>query len=346
MKIEYPKDFLNCLKRETTMNNVLFDELQIISANRNLSEAEKKRLNEIKEQHPKWDQSYITIGCIAETRQIFESLWPAFKDYADPHFLKEIKIQFHQRTWEMYMCNVLLSKGLSIASCNEGPDFIIKDSSGRDALYLECINVTRGVGDDKVPELCPTTEVRCYYPPEKEIILRITAAIKEKMEKYDNWQTKNWFNRSIPYVIAINTGSLGYSADPSSPYMIKALFGVANQYVTINKDSDHITEQGWNFRNEVQKKSGSGIQVNNFLSNNQQNLSGILFSNTDTYNVLLYCQNQMYHHTNLGDDCSYVNNPFASNYLECWFTDFFHKWEAIQNQDGSVSLTGPSADAC
>lgn len=329
------------------MNNVLFGKLPIISAKRNLNEAEKNRLNEIIAQHSQWDLSYVTIGCIAETRQIFESLWPAFKDYADPHFLDEIKIQFHQRTWEMYMCNVLRSKGLSIASHDEGPDFIIKDSSGRDALYLECIAVKHGDGDDSVPQRDPTVEkVNCYYAPGQHIIMRITAGIKEKYDKYNSWQKKNGFNSSIPYVIAINTGALGCMGDPASPYMIKALFGVADPYVIMNKDSGLITEQGYNSRNDIQKKSGSYVSVNGFLSDKQCNLSGILFSDTDTYNALLYCQKKMYQHKNLGDDCSYINNPFASNCLGCWFTDFFHKWQAIQNQDGSVSLTGLRADAC
>jgi hypothetical protein len=39
-----------------------------------------------------------------------ERLWDIFRDYADPHFLTEIRREFNARFWEMYLTCALLER--------------------------------------------------------------------------------------------------------------------------------------------------------------------------------------------------------------------------------------------
>ena len=109
-----------------------------------------KELEKIKVMYPKYDSYFIASGCVKERKEKFEKLWQNFKPYADNHFLTEIKTNFHQRSWEMYVGNVLLEKKLSIESKNEGPDFIVNDN-----IYIECVAPTKGdpAKPDSVPEM-------------------------------------------------------------------------------------------------------------------------------------------------------------------------------------------------
>lgn len=94
------------------MPSILFGDLPLVT-----SESE---LDAEKASHPDCDPYFIASGCIERRRELFEALWPAFEPYADPNFLQELRKHFHQRTWEMYLCNVLLQKGLPAASRRAG----------------------------------------------------------------------------------------------------------------------------------------------------------------------------------------------------------------------------------
>lgn len=94
----------------------------------------------------------------------------------------------------MYLCNVLLQKGLPIVQQRaEGPDFFIRNDA---KAYIECIAPTPGAANnpDTVPEPYSARlneSQRLQAVPEQQILLRITQAIKEKADKYDRkWQHK------------------------------------------------------------------------------------------------------------------------------------------------------------
>ncbi len=81
-----------------------------------------EELEKVKQRYRKYDPYFIASGCCKERREIFDKLWSNYKSYADSHFLSQIKTNFHQRSWEMYVGNVLLEKGLNIqcVAKNEG----------------------------------------------------------------------------------------------------------------------------------------------------------------------------------------------------------------------------------
>lgn len=124
-----------------------------------------EELEKVKGLYPKYDSYFIASGCCKERREKFDKLWIKYKPYADRHFLNQIRTNFHQRSWEMYVGNVLIEKGLTIQSQNEGPDFVINKTA-----YVECVAPTKGdpTKPDSVPEMFVATtpeEIRVQDVP-------------------------------------------------------------------------------------------------------------------------------------------------------------------------------------
>ncbi len=282
-----------------------------------------EELEKVKKLYPKYDPYFITSGCFKERREKFNKLWGKYKSYADRHFLNQIRTNFHQRTWEMYVGNVLLKKNLIIQSENEGPDFVIDKTA-----YIECVAPTKGDPNkpDSVPEMFIATtpeEIRVQDVPVDKMILRITQAIKDKaLNQYKNWKNKEWFNPKMPFIIAINTGDLSHAEDPSMPNVLKALFGF--QFMQINIKTG---ETNFSYRNKVKKTNNESVSVNYFTNENLSFVSGVLFSNKTVLN----------HPKNIGEDCIFVNNPFAKNPVKKSFVKLFKNWTASK-ENNKISL--------
>lgn len=291
------------------MNSDLFNvELPIVTKD--------KELNKLISIYSKYDPYFIASGSIEKRKEKFNKLWVNYKPYADSNFLSEIKTNFHQRTWEMYVGNVLLRNNLKIESYNEGPDFII-DNIG----YLECIAPTRGdnMNPDSVPELYVAKtpeEISVRDVPVDKIILRITQAIKDKaLIQYENWKSKKWFDDKKPFIIAINTADLQYPEDINMPYVIKALFGF--QFMQINIKTG---DKNYSHRNVIEKSNKTNIPVTYFIDPDFNFISGVLFSNKTVLN----------HPDKIGEDCIFINNPLAINHIDESFKKLFNSWNATK----------------
>ena len=273
-----------------------------------------EKLEKIKAMYPKYDPYFITSGCCKKRKEKFDKLYEEFKPYADKHFLTEVKTNFHQRSWEMYVGNVLLSKKIIIQSKNEGPDFVIDK-----VAYIECVAPTKGdpTKSDSVPEILVATkpeEICVQDVPVDKMILRITQTIKDKaLGQYENWKSKKWFDSKIPFLIAVNTVDLEYPQDYLGiPLIIKALFGL--QFLQIDQDGN----KSFSWINEIKKQSGYSVPVNYFTNCDYNFVSGIIFSDKTVLN----------HPDNIGDDCIFVNNPFAKNPIKNNFISLFKNWKA------------------
>jgi hypothetical protein len=313
IKKSYPKKFNQ--KNETyTEDSLFFDGLPNVSTN--------QMLDIVKASYPAVDPYYIASACVEEKKHRFDTLWREFEPYADRHFRNQVKINFHQRTWEMYVGNVLLGKGLSIQSKNEGPDFVIDKTA-----YIECVAPTKGdpTKPDSVPEMfiaIKPEETRAQDVPVDKMVLRITQAIKNKANQYENWKSEKWFDTKIPFIVAINTGDLSHVEDPSMPNVLKALFGF--QFIQINIKTGAFD---FSHRNEVPKTNNESVPVNYFVSQDFDFISGVLFSDKTVLN----------HPENIGEDCIFVNNPFAKNSVNESFVGLFRNWRASK-EDDKVSL--------
>lgn len=267
------------------------------------------RLEQEIQKFSKYDSYYVVSGCVKERREKFDALWKIFKSYADSHFLKQYKNNFHERTWEMYIGCVLLQNNLSIKPLDKGPDFIVSDKE-----YIECVACT--LGDENKPDSVPEIfiaktpeEIHVQNVPIDQMILRITSVIKDKHEKYKNCKT---INKLKPYIVAINSGVFKHPQDYMGiPLVIKALFSL--QFLQINQKG----EKSFSWRQSTQK-GNIQIPVNNFTNDSFKEISGIIFSDKDVLN----------HPEKIGDDCIFINNPNAINPVDINRYFFLKRWQA------------------
>lgn len=266
----------------------------------------------------KMDTYYISSGCIADRKEKIDNLWNIFHPHADPYFLDQYKLQFHQRTWEMFVGCVFIKNDFRIKSLKHGPDFCINDR-----VYVECIacnNAKKGK-IDYVPELAYGI---VQDVPSDKIIIRITSAIEEKYKKYKNWLD---IDISKPYIIAVNSGIFHHPQDYMGiPLIIKALFGV---------NFLHIKQNGEKFFSlkKEHSKNNAKVPLNYFTTDKYKEISGIIFSDKDIIN----------HENGYGNDCFFVNNPYAVNQVDLNDFKFFKNWRAETNKliklyDGGLQL--------
>ncbi len=126
----------------------------------------------------------------------------------------------------------------------------------------------------------------------------------------------------MPFVIAVNTGDLDHVEESSMPNVLKALFGFDKLQVNLrNHKANYST------RDSVIKQNGESIPVNYFIREDFGFISGVIFSSKSVLN----------HSENIGDDCFFVNNPYARNKLEESFVNLFKNWIA-NKEDDKISL--------
>lgn len=273
------------------MNDELFDgDLPIINDN--------EELQKVKDDHSNFDGYYIASACIENRRNKFNKLWQCFKPFADRHFLSQIKIDFHERSWEMYIGCLLKKIFPNISSGNSGPDFVINQGED-DEIYIEAVACKHGDSADKVPELIPATrieDISVHDVPEDAMLLRLVSSISYKAEKYKSFiQEKN-----KPYIIAVNKGALKHP-DPEIPLILKCLFGLGNQF--FKKVNGELVYGGWNTRDFITKNNGEQISMKFFENKNNDFVSGIIYSPGDILNSP----------DDIGADCVLVHNPNAKN---------------------------------
>lgn len=291
------------MKPNCSMVTLFTDEFPIINTQNELEIVQKKFNN--------YDPYYVTSGCIKDRREWIDYLWNLFGRYADSHFLRQYKNNFHKRTWEMYVGCILLNNEMQIESFDEGPDFIVDSKE-----YVECVAVERG--DPTKPNSVPPVEistlnnVKIGDNPVDQMILRMTSAIKDKLLIYKNCKL---IDKTKPFIIAVNTAQLEHIQDYIGiPLIIKALFGI--NFLQIHQDR----RQDFSWRSSI-KKEEQDIPVNIFTNDSCKEISGIIFSDKLIIN----------RSEKIGEDCIFINNPNAINQVESNRYSFMKNWRADGN---------------
>lgn len=235
------------------------------------------------------DQVYIALrdyGYLVNARSHVEELWRYFEPYADPHFRKEIAVNFQPRYWEMYLGYLALRAKLPVMpkkkkNKGKGPDLQITLTTGQN-LFIEATAPGPGTGDNEVPEPTPlrvgVNEIAQDIPVEK-ILLRITSGIEEKFKAYDRYLRDQILRPNDPYIIAVNLGAVASARgefDP--PLIIQSLFGVGNLMVLFDRDNPGLHETHYSIRHQIIKHNDEPIRTNYFLDSRYRGLSAIIFS--------------------------------------------------------------------
>lgn len=213
-----------------------------------------------------------------------------FTDGTDDHFYAYL--------WEMLLASHLKNIGLDISSADEGPDFKIDHSS--QTIWVEAICPSpSGLPDEWLRESRPG-EKRVWSPPHEEMVLRWTAALKEKKEKLTGrlerdrandeevlrpgYAAKGIVGPGDPYVIAVSSCRLGRLETDTlvgisqKPLAVEAVFPVGPIEVVINRDTMETVDIRHGHRSSIRKPSGAAVPTDSFLNPDYAGVSAVLGS--------------------------------------------------------------------
>jgi hypothetical protein len=180
-------------------------------------------------------------------RAYAEGLWEDYSNLAIAdvgHFVNELTSgsneKFWQRMWEMQLGRTLTLLGHNPFSPAHGPDYQILHGGSR--IWIEAISPSpKGLPADWMQGLDDThlgTVVRTL--PHENILLKWTAAFKEKCRKFETYARDGITSAGDACVIAINGSQLGHfvigdSGISQMPWVVETVFPVGPLQVPVNQ---------------------------------------------------------------------------------------------------------------
>jgi len=263
---------------------------------------------------PARDPVYIALrdySHLAGARNHVEELWHYFEAYADPHFPKEIAVEFQARYWEMYLGCLALRASLPLVPTNGiGPDLRITLLSGRN-LFIEAKAPGPGTGQNRVPEpkLINVGDFSAILEavPLEQVVLRITSGVEEKFKAYKRYLQDEILRPDDPYVIAVNPGGMTFArGEYDPPLIIQSLFALGNLMVLFDRHDPARDETHYSIRHQITKHNDEPIRTNCFLDSEYLGISAVIFS--DAYPLSLPRPD--------GRELKLVHNPYAQNPID------------------------------
>jgi hypothetical protein len=284
------------------------------------------------------DRAYVNLRDrqeeqIITAREFVESLWDRFRGLADPHFLTEVRRDFHARFWEMYLTRALYEyaaqRGAVLSCPKPGPDILLKHEGNR--VWVEAVVATNGIPGrpDTVVEPNPDGSGKI---PEEKLVLRYTNAISEKYRKYRGYLRDGIIHKNEAFVIAINGAALSYKwtqAERDAPRFLKAVYPLGAYQLLLDRRTGEIVGQQNEPRFSIVKASGANVATMPFLERRSRGISAILGSFADP----------MYHRTPLGSDFELAHNPMSRAPIADFVVPAKKAWRAVLNENGG-ELTG------
>jgi len=245
-------------------------------------------------------------------RDYCDYLWSRFYQYADEGFQQDFPIQPHQRFWEMYLGVTLLDAGHTIVAPKPGPDFGLVLGGRR--IWIEAVTATPG--DAGKPDSVPRLElneagITSGYVPQDQITLRCTAAIAAKFPKqYRQHVAMGVIGENDCYIVAVNHAETYQWAEVGTPpFMLRAVLGLGSMFVTLDRTTGKIANQGVHYRGSIPKSTGAKVDTALFLIAESAPLSAVIGSVTTIGTPV---QMQQARHA-MGQDFRLIMNPMARN---------------------------------
>lgn len=221
--------------------------------------------------------------------------------YADPTFennvCSENDFRHAQGLSEALVSHELRSAGLTVQPSRDGPDLLVLNGARR--IWVEVICPTpNGIPADWL-EPALDGDVRVVNFPHPEILLRWTAAIKEKAEKLLGNPTLNvqgYIERGIvrpddSYVIVVNgcllrgshTGIKGIS---QLPFAVEATLRLGPYAIRINARTLEQVGEGHTWRASVPNANGAPVPTDTFFDPRFAPISAVLAVDLDAYSPM------------------------------------------------------------
>jgi hypothetical protein len=261
-----------------------------------------------------------------EVKSFTEDLWRKYQPYADKHFRQQMQVDLDSRFWEMYLACTLLENSISLSSADAGPDIFIEHDNGR--IWIEAIAPTSGAdtNPDRVPEMKTGVATKV---PDNEIILRYSAAIREKYDnKYKTYVANGLILPTDAYIIAINSCKISSaSMETDTPRILKAVFPIGDLKVTIDTKTGVVINTGYQLRFKISRVGGSEVRTDLFINPEYANLSGVLYSHVSI---------RTYPFTKrMGEDFVFIHNPLATkNRVPHGFLKVGREYIPTEDKDG------------
>lgn len=272
----------------------------------------------------------------ANIKQFVEALWAKYEPYADSNFVQEFAKNPEPRYWEMYLACALMDMGYTIVSKDAGPDIGIQLADKK--VWIEAIAPTPGAASspDRVPDLIPINKGGgVQNVPVGQIVLRYTAALAEKKEKYEKYIKDGIVSDNDTCIVAISAALIHQDFGSSDiPYIVRAVYPFGDQYVTFSTDTFEVVETGVHYQKSILKKSGIEIPKTAFLGSEYSLVSGVIFCPKGMGNSPAV----------LGSDFRTVHNLKAKNQLTQGFVSRGVEYWLVETKDAyelkSTKLTG------
>jgi hypothetical protein len=215
-------------------------------------------------------------------------------ELGDPNLATELcsgdEARYWQRLSEVLLANEMLAVGLALTQSRNGPDFLIEIDGRRVWIEVICPQPT-GIPQDWLAQ--PTGQAVGF--PHEALLLRWTAAIKEKAEKLlgnTATTTKGYIDKGVvssndAYVIAVNVRLLRgphfatITGISQFPFAVEAAFAVGPITIIINRDTMAQVGSGHEHRPVIKKPNGAAVPAYTFLDPAFRPVSAIWATDVD-----------------------------------------------------------------
>lgn len=213
-------------------------------------------------------------SCI-RAREDCERRWHNYYMYCDRDFLIQIRSNFQERWWEMYLTTALIDLGYEVHCPKPGPDVGIVHNGQR--IWFEA--VTPGPGTDGHPDRVPDPRGGEFeVQPTRQMLLRLTSAVTGKLtNQFESWRDNGIVGDSDCYLVAVNTYRFqGFSNDGLPPLLLRAAYGIGDMFAAIDRTTGSTTHSGYQSAPISRKSSGRSVDCD--LFRRFRDLSGLITS--------------------------------------------------------------------
>jgi hypothetical protein len=217
-------------------------------------------------------------------REHIAQLWAVHEPLADRHFVEEFcsgdDARLHQRYWEMALTARCTALGFELSSADEGPD--LKACKDGVCIWIEAIAPDPGARQNRLPKdyLDPYyDEPVARMVPHQAILLRWTAAVREKQRKHLEYLDRGLVSSADPYVIAVSSGMLGifgFTGVSQFPAALEAVFPIGPYGISINSRTLEKVGEGHQFRPSVLNANQANVSTDNFRDPAYAGVSAVL----------------------------------------------------------------------
>ncbi|EJN03518.1 hypothetical protein [Phyllobacterium sp. YR531] len=263
---------------------------------------------------PNLDRGFVNLRTAdhpveRELHDLIERMWERYEPYADPDFRHGFARDVDGRFWEMYLGCTLLDAGRSLLPASERlreggqPDLCVLTDEGR--IWIEAIAPDEGdPGPDQVVRPVPMNEGGgLSAAPIRQAQLRTTSAFWTKFQRVQDYLREGVIGENDVRIIAISASRFGVYVSERPPLIMSSLFPIGGAYITIDRETDEVVDQGFHAAPEIPRQGGP-IPRTAFLDPAFADVSGVLWSRVSLGNLSRGTR-----------PLTYVHNPLARHPL-------------------------------